>query len=471
MSFKPITKSGEQFIVNAVKANKNNFTGTRSFKLGRSNVPVGTQFTSNAKFNNVKITDNATLAQAIITWYNKYCSVYLLDANILAAQGYAESNYVLWQYSNGGSPNYSSAMGISQFLDSAVYEFFKYRPNGSDAEDEDISVNESNVIFNGLSGDLTDVKNIIPYRDGSTPTTNATALANRQILFQNIIDNPEIMIKAQCRYMHDIGLRNQNLAASSLFAYTVGGYLTSKTYNEIINTAAKKKYNVQDGTNYVEKIFRILGGEGATKSLGRFYDIDFSLNDQANKNLSDSILVTGDFGLGLQQEKFVQQLHPLVQDKFRGLIQAIESQTPYKVQVQSSYRSFGYQQYLKDTYAIKYPSVPVGRPGRSYHQYGLALDITMVNPKYPNDVYSHNKTEQQWRDTGVPAIAEKLGFVWGGTFTVAAGSKYDPVHFDLSNTYALKSLYNSAVAQFGSDPNKIQGNKISNLQPSSGGYS
>src|SRR5579859_7127079 len=119
MGYKSITNAGKNFILNACKANTNNFTGTKKYPLGRSNVPSGTQFAANPKYNGTSITDNASLANAIYNWYNKYSELYLLDANILAAQGYAESAYNLWIYSNGGSVNYSSAMGISQFLDVA----------------------------------------------------------------------------------------------------------------------------------------------------------------------------------------------------------------------------------------------------------------------------------------------------------------------------------------------------------------
>jgi len=471
MSYKPLTKAGKAFIMNALKLNANNFTGSLPYDLGRSNILKNTVFTAQVRDNNVNINTNDTYYALLVSSFEKYSQLYLLDANIMAAQTYLLSNYVLWNYSNGGNGVNTSAMGITQLLDSTIYDLYFEKRNGGDAEDQAIFDNEFSIITNNLAGDMRDIKNIIPYRDDSTALTNSVALENRRQLFQNIIDNPDLMIKIQCRIMHDLGYANNNLAASSLFAYIVSRNLKSKTYNEVINNASYANFNnIHIGTAFVNNIFKILDGS-YQKDLGGFgYDIDFDINDQANMNLSNSIILTGNYGLSVTQEKFIQQLHPQVQDKFRALIATIEKTTPFKVRIECSYRSFQYQQTLKQSYSVNYPTIPVAEPGKSYHQYGLALDISLwpasTGVGIGTEYYSHNKTQQQWVDTTVPEIATDLGFVWGGDFT-----KYDPVHFDLSSVYALKSLYATAIAQFGSNPNKIAGNKIKNLQPSVGGYS
>ena len=153
MAYRPLTKLGEEFIRNRCAATStfgsDRFSGKRKFALPKSNVPVGTTFTANPKDElQNPITTPDQLATNLISWFNRYSQVYLLDANIIAAQAYAESAYNLWIYSEGG------AMGVSQFLDAAVYDtIIKNRYTFQD-ELGDITTN--------LNGDTTDIRVFIP---------------------------------------------------------------------------------------------------------------------------------------------------------------------------------------------------------------------------------------------------------------------------------------------------------------------
>jgi hypothetical protein len=260
MAYKPITKLGEEFIINRCISNgtfgSDRFSGKRKFSLPKSTVPKDTVFTSNPKNEqNVPITTPTDLAKNLISWFNRYSKDYLLDANIIAAQAYAESGYNLWIYSEGG------AMGISQFLDSAVYDTII---KNTYTFQDDI-----NDITNNLLGDKTDIRNYIPNFNTndkkiiSTSETTVRAKQNRQQFFQNIIDNPKVMIKAQCYFMDQVGQRNNNLASSSLFAYNRGAYLTSKSYDDMISKTEKRygKEYIKEGLNYVDRIFKILSGK------------------------------------------------------------------------------------------------------------------------------------------------------------------------------------------------------------------
>lgn len=295
MPYKQITKDGEKFIRDACKANSNNFSGSLPYSLGRSTASANTTFTAVAKYQNVVLSDYNTLADALIFWINQYSNQYLLDANVIAAQTYIESNYKLWEYSNSGDNNKSSAMGISQLYDNEVWDLFFNNDRAAINNPKDQTLFDSNqsIISFGLSGDTTDIRNIIPYQDNANQDTNTIALGNRVVLFQNIMNNPEIMIQVQCRYMSEIGSRNNNLAASSLFAYTTNGYLTSKTYNEIINNASKGHLAVKPGIDYVDKIFKVLGGKykSSFEGFGKDYVYDSTPNDQANRNLSGTIVI------------------------------------------------------------------------------------------------------------------------------------------------------------------------------------
>lgn len=150
-----------------------------------------------------------------------------------------------------------------------------------------------------------------------------------------------------------------------------------------------------------------------------------------------------------EQEAFLSQLHPSVQKKFRQLINAIEAETGYSVVVTSGYRSFQKQ------IGLKAENSSNAAPGLSYHNYGLAIDMNLA--RNGRIEIKKDSTKKAWIDSGVVAIAKKLGFRWGGD---SFSGYYDPVHFDLGGV-DTKKLYAKALAQFGNDPNKIIGNQVS----------
>jgi peptidoglycan L-alanyl-D-glutamate endopeptidase CwlK len=452
MAFKPLTKKGEEFVLNRCLAKgafgDNRFAGKRDFSLPKSNNPTTTVYTATPVDEaNKPITTPQELAKNLISWFNRYSKDYLLDANIIAAQSFAESGYNLWIYSNGG------AMGVTQFIDTAFFDTIIKNVHEFETE---IEILTTNVV-----GDTTDIRSIIPNystRDKtivSTKETSALAKNNRSILFQNIINNPRIMIKAQCYIMDFIGERNNNLAASSLFAYNRGGYLRSQSYDELIDKTQKKYGSdyIKEGIGYVNRIFNLLAGKEPFIPVGFGYEIDFTQADVNYRNLSQTVLISGDFPLTQAQEKKVQQLHPVAQDTFRQFIYNVEHQTPFKVQITSGYRTFAEQERIKRENSAMIPPRPASNPGSSYHNYGLALDIAIYSTKVDGLYYSFNKSIAEWKQTGVVDIATKLGLRWGGTFS-------DQVHFDLGNRYTINECKTLAQNTYGTDPTKVEGNKI-----------
>jgi hypothetical protein len=465
MAFKPITKLGEEFIRNRCVSSgtfgSDRFSGKRKFSLPKSNVPKDTVFTASpVNEKNLPITTADELATNLIRWFNAYCKTYLLDANIIAAQAYAESGYNLWIYSEGG------AMGISQFLDSAIFDTI--------IKNKDTFASEIEDIVNNLSGDPNDVRIIIPNfntRDKSIVSTKDTteiAKENRKHFFQNIINNPMIMIKAQCVFMNRVGQRNNNLASSSLFAYNRGGYLSSTSYDDMISKTEKRygKEYIKEGLTYVDRIFKLLAGKEAflpmskidpKKAIGFGYDIDFSEANLKYFNISNSVLISGDFPLSVAQEKFIQTLHPVAQDTFRQFIFLIQKETPFTVDIRSTYRDFAEQARQKAINEAKVPARPAANPGNSFHNYGLAIDIALDSKTVKDLRYSFNMSVEKWKETGVIAIADKLNLRWGGTF---AGDQLDVVHFDLGFKYSISTCKTLAQQTYGNDPTKVQGNQI-----------
>jgi len=194
---------------------------------------------------NGNVKTDGELGEALIRWYNKYAEIYEMDANILAAQAYQESAFIIWNYAVN-----SSASGISQFIAAAIFDVIVRNAYGGMTNDERIAITKN---VNGYV--FTSGKN--------TPKTpfivdNPLGRENRPILHQNIIDNPEIMIKAQFEYMKWISKRCDGLASSTLFGYSRGpGYVNSSSYPENISASIKGEHKgyEEEGINYVYRIF------------------------------------------------------------------------------------------------------------------------------------------------------------------------------------------------------------------------
>ncbi len=150
----------------------------------------------------------------------------------------------------------------------------------------------------------------------------------------------------------------------------------------------------------------------------------------------------------------INQLNPAVKLKFAQFIDKIQKMG-YKVQINSSYRSFARQHDIKYNSNDSDFDPSAGAPGYSAHNYGLALDLQVSKN---GKTYGKSTSDAEWYTTGIPQLAQSMGFRWGGT---AFGTSYqDAVHFDLM-TMAPATLLSMAYKQFGTtDPNKIIGNQL-----------
>lgn len=147
--------------------------------------------------------------------------------------------------------------------------------------------------------------------------------------------------------------------------------------------------------------------------------------------------------LKAQQEKFVKDLHPDVQWRFRAFIKEVED-SGWSVIATSGYRDFQKQ------FQLHRQNPKNARPGRSHHNYGLALDINATKGKI---ALRKASSEKAWVSSGIPAIAKKHGLSWQYRF----GTYVDPIHFYYKADTA--KLLQRGIAQFGSDE-KIIGNQV-----------
>lgn len=255
-----LTKAGENFIRSKCSGGGNSkLRGSASDKKGYKGNPTAvlpycSPLTTTSKVwisnpaINGGITTDAQLGEELIRLYNKYAAIYELDANILVAQAYQESAFIIWNYAVN-----STASGISQFVASAVYDVIIRNAYGgfTNAERQAITTNLIGYTFS-------------PTEPPKDPFLVDFELGrkNRARLHQNMIDNLEIMIKAQFVYMDFISKRCDKLASCTLFGYSRGPYLLkepSSSYSLWVNAAKNRGNSYEDeGIHYVYRIFSSL---------------------------------------------------------------------------------------------------------------------------------------------------------------------------------------------------------------------
>jgi len=146
-----------------------------------------------------------------------------------------------------------------------------------------------------------------------------------------------------------------------------------------------------------------------------------------------------------EQELFIRNLNPDLQGKFRKFISSAEKEG-YAVLITSGYRSFSEQAKLKRENSNN------ASAGHSQHNYGAAIDINMEKD---GKVYSKATSRAKWEKTGIPQMAKKMGFVWGGS---DFGNYHDPVHFGIKLN--ISKMIAEAKNKYGNNVNNIHGNKL-----------
>ena len=263
MPYKELTDAGKKFIRKICEGKGNSLIQGVEYVNKK---PVGLPFSSEAHnpkiwvsnavdMNNNKILTNEQLGEALIYWFTKYSKLYDLDSNIIAAQAYQESNYNIWIY----NANISNASGISQFVMSTTYDIMIR--SGGYSNVISFTNDEKARITKNLTGDI---NSLLSYLQGGNQTTKASreiAFNNRVPLHQNIIDNPDLGIKAQCRLMKYHANLVNNLASSVLLCYSRGNY-HKQTYTDCIAAIKADKSHkdnyIVEGLDYVKKISVLL---------------------------------------------------------------------------------------------------------------------------------------------------------------------------------------------------------------------
>ena len=246
-----ITNKGEGHIINACKKLGSNVIS------GNNGVIPYTGYDNLSDLNitwtsSFGLTNPEDVARQYIKWINKYSKQYNLDANYLAALIEIESGLRSWiyvrKYTN--SNNHSSASGLCQFLVKTLWAVVidtnsRYGGGEFTQQERQLIGTDNNNIYRSSF----DYYNVV---------TQTGRKARREWLHQNIIDNPEISIKAMCLYIRFIADRCSGLANSTLFCYNRGYAFASDDYKKTVSKAkgygGDPNYHVE-GVNYVFKIF------------------------------------------------------------------------------------------------------------------------------------------------------------------------------------------------------------------------
>ena len=301
-----LTTEGEAFIREVCRTKTNLLSGKFKTPLPYADPPVSPTKIWECDIINPlnttkKITTHDELASALIYWYNKYGEDFKIDPNVMAAQAYVESNFIMWAYVQSGRTSDgkiigSTASGLCQFIMETVYDTI-IRNLGEPKSPETLADIDKIVTPNMRNGLA---KNSYLVRSDNPND----ARFNRAFLHQNVINNPEIMIKSQFRYMKMIADRTNNLTSSTLFCYNRGPAFAAKTYTATIEKCRNsknysKEYYVE-GVDYVLKTFSVLGDKdnkisltgkrGGFKPKGIYFGYDhlFLIKDDKN-NVSNQL--------------------------------------------------------------------------------------------------------------------------------------------------------------------------------------
>ena len=316
MAYFPITEKGEEFIHYVCdKTGTNNLSGNYgpmpyTYPLIKTKI-----WESNALYppdNKRKIANGIELAEAIIYWYNFYAEKFQLDANVLAAQAFCESSYKLWIYApfspNSQQPTVyqSTASGLNQIITTTAWSIII----GNTVNNTLCSFTTEEIakITKGFVGNPIPQPNLETswqvglYLSGPPQPSVQIGWANRPIYHQNAIDNPDIMIKAQCAYIKNIANKCNSLTSSTIMCYYQGEY-EKKSYPETIaavQAGAAGTKGATAGINYVLKIFGVLGDkdnflaaqglERKYKPAGYYFGYDSymdAINESKNLKLGD----------------------------------------------------------------------------------------------------------------------------------------------------------------------------------------
>jgi len=127
----------------------------------------------------------------------------------------------------------------------------------------------------------------------------------------------------------------------------------------------------------------------------------------------------------------VKSLHPKVIDDFRNFITDAENALGIVIRVSQGYRSFEEQAELYALGRTKAGKIVTkAKPGSSYHQYGLAVDLVEL-------VKNGKELDWNYDMSKLVPYADKYQIAWGGNWS---GGFKDYPHFEKTFGWGWRAL-------------------------------
>lgn len=136
-------------------------------------------------------------------------------------------------------------------------------------------------------------------------------------------------------------------------------------------------------------------------------------------------------GLSTASHKFLSSVHPQLAARIRQLASALQQRTPpIRCVVTSGLRTFAEQEALFAQGRTRPGSIVTNaRPGQSYHNYGLAVDLASL--RTDSDAIDWRDHSPNWPIIG--ETGQRLGIEWGGVWR----SFVDRPHWQLTTGLRL----------------------------------
>ncbi len=151
----------------------------------------------------------------------------------------------------------------------------------------------------------------------------------------------------------------------------------------------------------------------------------FEEETYANRPLFESTVTsgTGATTWSSRNDRLISQLDPRMQQPVIDLINRSEKELGTRIFILESYRSIETQAaYYAQGRTTPGAIITHAKPGYSFHQFRLAIDVYPTTPK-------GNPDFNRIPSAGVVNIAKQLGLEWGGKW---AGKKQDNPHFQMT---------------------------------------
>lgn len=136
-----------------------------------------------------------------------------------------------------------------------------------------------------------------------------------------------------------------------------------------------------------------------------------------------------------KSENTLVGLHPKARPFFKNFIEDAESALDITLRITYGMRTFEEQQAIYNQGRVTPgPIVSYARPGWSFHNYGLAIDVCELKEGRLNWNFEYAKLKP---------FADKYLLRWGGSFKKII----DKPHYELSFGYSIKELYEKYLSK------------------------